>query len=181
MLKFCNTKLLKWLVKSSRHSDAPPLCAALQQLLHAQHVSSTHSSECVSAWLLMHTTDVCVAEFSTCHHWATHTLTTATPSIFFVSLFLWFMSVLLTGFHCKSNIKMFHWILCYLKPDFPFSPHLPQKRAKKLEGETIYIRHSNLMLEVCIFAVSVSVLAVCRHVFSACMDVVLMLLLWHLS
>uniref|UniRef100_A0A672GHV5 Protein 4.1 n=1 Tax=Salarias fasciatus TaxID=181472 RepID=A0A672GHV5_SALFA len=29
---------------------------------------------------------------------------------------------------------------------FP-SPHFPQKRAKKLEGETIYIRHSNLMLE----------------------------------
>uniref|UniRef100_A0A671W8R6 Protein 4.1 n=1 Tax=Sparus aurata TaxID=8175 RepID=A0A671W8R6_SPAAU len=27
------------------------------------------------------------------------------------------------------------------------SPHFPQKRAKKLEGETIYIRHSNLMLE----------------------------------
>uniref|UniRef100_A0AAZ1XFN8 Band 4.1 C-terminal domain-containing protein n=1 Tax=Oreochromis aureus TaxID=47969 RepID=A0AAZ1XFN8_OREAU len=29
---------------------------------------------------------------------------------------------------------------------FPFSS-FPQKRSKKLEGETIYIRHSNLMLE----------------------------------
>uniref|UniRef100_A0A8C6V858 Protein 4.1 n=1 Tax=Neogobius melanostomus TaxID=47308 RepID=A0A8C6V858_9GOBI len=28
-----------------------------------------------------------------------------------------------------------------------FPPSSPQKRAKKLEGETIYIRHSNLMLE----------------------------------
>uniref|UniRef100_A0AAQ5Z544 Protein 4.1 n=1 Tax=Amphiprion ocellaris TaxID=80972 RepID=A0AAQ5Z544_AMPOC len=32
-------------------------------------------------------------------------------------------------------------------PFFFPSPHFPQKRAKKLEGETIYIRHSNLMLE----------------------------------
>uniref|UniRef100_A0A8C2WLS4 Protein 4.1 n=1 Tax=Cyclopterus lumpus TaxID=8103 RepID=A0A8C2WLS4_CYCLU len=34
-------------------------------------------------------------------------------------------------------------LLCVLS----FFPDLPQKRAKKLEGETIYIRHSNLMLE----------------------------------
>lgn len=38
---------------------------------------------------------------------------------------------------------------------FPF----PQKRAKKLEGETIYIRHSNIMLEVCIFAY-----LLCHHI-----------------
>lgn len=45
-------------------------------------------------------------------------------------------------------------IFSHLRPTncslFPPSPRFPQKRAKKLEGETIYIRHSNLMLEVCI-------------------------------
>lgn len=29
-----------------------------------------------------------------------------------------------------------------------------QKRAKKIEGETLYTRHSNLMLEVCIWRLS---------------------------
>lgn len=31
-----------------------------------------------------------------------------------------------------------------------FSFHLSQKRAKKIEGDSIYVRHSLLMLEVCI-------------------------------
>lgn len=36
--------------------------------------------------------------------------------------------------------------LCSIKSRFLL--RLSQKKAKQLEGETIYIRHSNLMLEV---------------------------------
>ncbi|MEQ2226951.1 Protein 4.1, partial [Ilyodon furcidens] len=38
-------------------------------------------------------------------------------------------------------------ILSCLQPDFIPFPYFSQKRPKRLEGETIYIRHSNLMLE----------------------------------
>lgn len=45
--------------------------------------------------------------------------------------------------------KMFCWIVPNLKIALNFFLHSPQKKTKQLEGETIYIRHSNLMLEVC--------------------------------
>lgn len=71
----------------------------------------------------------------------------------------------LNGFHSKSNIEMIERILHYFSTSSSFYPHFPQKRAKKLEGETIYIRHSNLMLEVCIVSLLISVMAVCCHIF----------------
>lgn len=117
---FQTNKHTQWCSSSVRCTAAAFACAA-----------------CVSAWLLMLAADVCVcvAEFSTCLHWATHTLATPTPLIFFVSLFLWFMSVLLTGFHCKSNIKMFRWILCYLKPALPFSRIFHRKELRNLRAK----------------------------------------------
>uniref|UniRef100_A0A3P9CN03 Protein 4.1 n=1 Tax=Maylandia zebra TaxID=106582 RepID=A0A3P9CN03_9CICH len=45
----------------------------------------------------------------------------------------------------QITCEMFEPVLM-LNQCFPFSS-FPQKRSKKLEGETIYIRHSNLMLE----------------------------------
>uniref|UniRef100_A0AAX7TF05 Protein 4.1 n=1 Tax=Astatotilapia calliptera TaxID=8154 RepID=A0AAX7TF05_ASTCA len=45
----------------------------------------------------------------------------------------------------RITCEMFEPVLM-LNQCFPFSS-FPQKRSKKLEGETIYIRHSNLMLE----------------------------------
>lgn len=49
----------------------------------------------------------------------------------------------------QTWFKMFCWIVPNLKIALNFFLHSPQKKTKQLEGETIYIRHSNLMLEVC--------------------------------
>lgn len=61
---------------------------------------------------------------------------------------------------------------CIISNQLFLLPNFPQKRAKKLEGETLYIRHSNLMLEVCIFRYLFWLLAVtflCLH--ASCVDV----------
>lgn len=58
--------------------------------------------------------------------------------------------------------------LCSNTANFIFSCSL-QKRAKKIEGETIYIRHSNLMLEVCIENLEISHFCCCMsHCMRTC-------------
>lgn len=147
----------------SRHRDAaPPVhCTELQQLLHAQHVTSPHSSKC--AWLLIHMTGVHVAEFLTCPllSWARRELQTHTLCSCNLIVILFF------AIHVISVDSIAKQIINCLNEfnQLFLSPHFPQKRAKKLEGETIYIRHSNLMLEVCIFSLQISVLAVRCLVF----------------
>uniref|UniRef100_A0A671W906 Protein 4.1 n=1 Tax=Sparus aurata TaxID=8175 RepID=A0A671W906_SPAAU len=129
----------------SRHRDAaPPVhCTELQQLLHAQHVTSPHSSKC--AWLLIHMTGVHVAEFLTCPllSWARRELQTHTLCSCNLIVILFF------AIHVISVDSIAKQIINCLNEfnQLFLSPHFPQKRAKKLEGETIYIRHSNLMLE----------------------------------
>lgn len=140
------------------------LYTALKQPLHARHVT----------WLTVdcdfsHTTVlnmVClIPHLSSTEHWELQP-----QRLFIVFIYPWFMSspwpVLLIEFQCKSNIKKCLNELCIISNKlFPF-PHFPQKRAKKLEGETIYIRHSNLMLEVCIFILEIRV----QHLHGCCVD-----------
>lgn len=53
---------------------------------------------------------------------------------------------------CMSKVWQFDASLQgnWNKPTLFCSFHFSQKRAKKIEGDSIYIRHSLLMLEVCI-------------------------------
>lgn len=66
---------------------------------------------------------------------------------------------------CSSNLKKIpknHFmIFSTFKHCRLFSPCSSQKRAKKIEGETIYIKHSNLMLEVCIETLEMSCFCRC--------------------
>lgn len=149
--------ILKWLQWEAQWCSPPLHSTALQQALHAQHVTwlPPPSCECVSAWLLIHTTCVCV--------WDITPPPPATPPLFY---FLWLMSssrsLLLSDSSTNQILKGLNEFC--ISPTRPSLSPFPQKRAKKLEGETIYIRHSNLMLEVCIFSLRISVLSVCRHV-----------------
>lgn len=70
---------------------------------------------------------------------------------FYVSEQQLFMSLTAIGVIWKLEHRFYPVFLILSFYFFP--PHISQKRPKRLEGETIYIRHSNLMLEVCIFSV----------------------------
>lgn len=168
------------------HSDAsPPVhSTALQQHLHAQHVTCFHfhSQQWVCICLASHKHDWCVCvcaweggrEGSAVDEWIPAELST--------------LDVGCDWSHCHGPAA--HWTLLqikysnvWMKSAFPTSfslfLHFPQKRAKKLEGETIYIRHSNLMLEVCILSLQISVLILPSR-FSVCMDFLLIFtFLWH--
>lgn len=152
---------------------APPVhCTVLQQPLHAQHV--TPSSEC--AWPLIYMSGVCVAPHlsSTGAHWELQsTLFVWKPhsSITFCDSCHWNSQRCSLDSIANKTLKCFNEFCIISNQLFPF-PHFPQKRAKKLQGETIYIRHSNLMLEVCIFRYLFWLLAVtflCLHV--CCVDI----------
>lgn len=114
-----------------------------------------HCSYCNSPMLqlTLHELHVCLASHS---HGGVFVAPACPPlsrahtatNIFFYASSTWLAS--LFEFHCKNKILKYSSEFCIIKtrPSFPL--HFPQKKAKKLEGETIYIRHSNLMLEVCI-------------------------------
>lgn len=171
-------KFLKRLLQQT-HTDAPPpahctaaasACTACnlhhQQPLCICLASHTHNVRvCLSesVW-----TSVCYWILNSVPRWAGH------PESCNLIVLLFFCD----SCRCRCCSLQIKYENVWISPaSFPtsssLSPNLPQKRAKKLEGETIYIRHSNLMLEVRIFSLQMSVLAVCPHVFSSCMDFVL--------
>ena len=147
----------------SRHRDAaPPVHCTAAAFACAACVFSSQQWVCLAS--LIHMTGVHVAEFLTCPllSWARWEL--QTPHSVFLqphSYFIFFFAIHVISVDSIAKL-MINWVN---STSSSFSPHFPQKRAKKLEGETIYIRHSNLMLEVCIFSLQISVLAVCCHVF----------------